>query len=156
MNMHSTPAPAALLAGFSREQISSAIEVLIAVLDSADPDPDDEPNGDELDGNHGEDDFCLYNLPIGYPGCPVSDPEEDEDPSGGNVEDEPQLDHSENGLTPDYGLDQTTRIPDAIVIQADRVKTKPHRDRIRREHCDKLPWFDSIGRTYMLRGSHAG
>ncbi len=44
-----------------------------------DGDPDLEPNGDELDGTSGEDDFIDHNASWqGHPGCPVSDPPEDD------------------------------------------------------------------------------
>lgn len=38
----------------SRDQLASAIETMIAVLDAIDGDPDVEPNGDELDGDVSE------------------------------------------------------------------------------------------------------
>lgn len=71
------PAPAVMriLSFFNREELGHAIEVLIALLDVWDGDPDLEPNGDELDGSMGEDDFCIHNTGSDYAaGCPVSDP----------------------------------------------------------------------------------
>ena len=63
----------------SRHELEGVVELLIDRLDEIDPDPDLEPNGDELDGSSAEDDyqpgsegvFCL-------PGCPISDPPEDD------------------------------------------------------------------------------
>ena len=49
-------------------------------LDELDGDPDLELNGDELDGSLGEDDFHSPSTsPWTGPGCPISDPGEDED-----------------------------------------------------------------------------
>lgn len=50
-------------------------------MDADDGNPDVELNGDELDGNGGEDDFVSWGVGIsgyGGPGCPISDPGEDE------------------------------------------------------------------------------
>jgi hypothetical protein len=69
------PPPAAVtrvLATFDRNQLEGFIAVAIDLLDLADGDPDLEPNGDELDGSLGEDDFHAQ---FGFgPGCPVADP----------------------------------------------------------------------------------
>lgn len=68
-------AESALANPLSRQAIENAIETLVALLDTADPDPDVELNGDELDGNNSEDDFIDHEG-HGLPGCPVSDPGE--------------------------------------------------------------------------------
>lgn len=44
-----------------------------------DGDSDLELNGDEADGSLGEDDFHMHNDCMRYPGCPCSDPTEDDD-----------------------------------------------------------------------------
>ncbi len=52
---------------------------MIEALDTMDGDTDVEANGDELDGSLGEDDFHGHGTtPWTGPGCPVSDPGEDE------------------------------------------------------------------------------
>lgn len=52
-------------------------DLLIAELDALQGDVDLEPNGDELDSNSAEDDFCDHNTPhhLQGPGCPLSDPD---------------------------------------------------------------------------------
>jgi hypothetical protein len=64
------PKVARALAGFDREQLGTAIEVMIAMLDAADPDPDAEPVtwSEEVLGR--EDDESL------------NDDDEDDDPAG--------------------------------------------------------------------------
>lgn len=48
---------------------------LIALLDRTDGNPDTEPDGDEIDGNFAEDDFCEHaSTWLREPGCPISDP----------------------------------------------------------------------------------
>ena len=66
------PAALALLDRFNRDDLGHAIEVLVALLDVWDGDPDEE-NATDL-----EDDFALSGLAQGYasgrgPGCEVSD-----------------------------------------------------------------------------------
>ena len=47
-------------------------------MDQLDGDNDLELNGDELDGHLGEDEFLYHGANwIGYPGCPIADPGED-------------------------------------------------------------------------------
>lgn len=66
-----------------RAEIEACIANLVAILDAADGDPDLGPDGDELDGLMAEDDFCPQNADwLRHPGCPISDPDEDDDPSG--------------------------------------------------------------------------
>jgi hypothetical protein len=66
------PKVARALAGFDRDQLGVAIEVMIAMLDAADGDPDAE------NGNDVEDEFALSPNALvsaeGTPGCPVADP----------------------------------------------------------------------------------
>lgn len=70
------PAVTRILAQFERPQLEGFISVAISLLDAIDGDPDEEVNGDELDGNPAEDEFMYHG---GYgPGCPVGDPGEDE------------------------------------------------------------------------------
>ncbi|WP_343343385.1 hypothetical protein WJT74_07700 [Sphingomicrobium sp. XHP0239] len=76
---HNTPNP---FVDFDRDTIASAVEVLIAVLDAIDGDPDAEnfdPDLEEDDpsGVHDEDgintsDPMMHRMPSG-PGCPLSD-----------------------------------------------------------------------------------
>lgn len=56
----------------------------------------------------------------------------------------------EEALTPDYGIDQTKPLPDAMVIASDRANMREHRNRIRRDRCDKLARQDYLGRTHAL------
>jgi len=87
-----------VLAAFDRNQLAGFIEVAIGLLDLADGDPDLEPNGDELDGTGGEDDFVDYEG--NGPGCPVSDP-------GGDPLDKGEMgDGPLYATLPVYGIDQ--------------------------------------------------
>jgi len=73
--------PAYLLA-LPRPALAILTERLIERMDELDGDPDLEPNGDELDGTGGEDDFAAALCNTGeysMPGCPISDPGEDVD-----------------------------------------------------------------------------
>lgn len=188
-------AVARALSGFNREQLGSAIEVLIALLDVADPEPD-------LEENDLEDSFVLspsaQHSGTGA-GCQISDPggtdedangdpawaewhtvpnstrragkllaldhedAEDDDPDTGvednplgidpeediGIEDQRELDEAENGRTPDWGIDQTHALPDAMVIASDQAGVAEHRKRIRATRCDS---FSRWGHThYRLR-----
>jgi hypothetical protein len=73
------PPVARILAQFDRERLSGFIEVAIGLLDVMEGDPDVEANGDELDGAPAEDDFWPHSNWKDAAGCPVSDPEEDDD-----------------------------------------------------------------------------
>jgi hypothetical protein len=125
------------LAEQGRPALESFIEAAIGVLDVIDGDPDFE------DATDAEDDFNLSKQAIGYtegvPGCPVAD-------SDYGIEDQPQ--DEESDLTPDYGIDQTTCLPDAMVIASDREASRPHLDRIRRVSCIPLyrRWYDGRAR----------
>ena len=52
------------------------IELLIEQIDRMEPDEDLEPDDDELDGTSAEDEEMPHNS--NGPGCPVSDPSEDD------------------------------------------------------------------------------
>lgn len=89
-----------VLSEHERAEIEFCIESLLTILDAADGDPDLGPNGDELDGSMAEDDFCLQNADwLGHPGCPISDPDEDDDPSGQCDEDGINTIFPHTGLT---------------------------------------------------------
>ncbi len=53
-------------------------------------------DGDELYFNAAEDDFCDHSGWKCEAGCPVADPGEDDDPGGGNIEDEGETAESED------------------------------------------------------------
>ncbi|MXO85237.1 hypothetical protein GRI38_04265 [Altererythrobacter aurantiacus] len=65
----------------SRSELADLCEHLIDRLDWMDPDPDLEPNGDELDGTMGEDEFCTHSVPgrLQGAGCPLADGIEESD-----------------------------------------------------------------------------
>jgi hypothetical protein len=111
---------------------AEAAEIILRRLDDTDGDPDLSPDGDELDGSLAEDDFSLQGTGLSGPGCPLSDPGEDDDPDA-----EHDGREEEYELTPDYGIDQTNQIPEAMVIASDRNAMRVHRDRIRRTRCDR-------------------
>jgi hypothetical protein len=68
--------PLTIFSTFDRGTIASAVEVLIAVLDTLDGDPDLEPDGDETDGNGAEDEPCAWFATCGSgPGCLTADPD---------------------------------------------------------------------------------
>lgn len=104
-----------------------------------DDEEDDAPEEDDPSGQCDEDGIntsAVQFQPSG-PGCEISDPG-GEDAYGEDAE-----------LTPDYGIDQTECLPAAIVIASDRQNMRPHRDRVRRDACDK---FTRWGETeYRLR-----
>ncbi len=110
MGLAFTPPPPAaisrILSTFSRDHLEGFIAVALDLLDLADGDPDfQQADGDELDFNAAEDDFCDHSGWKAEAGCPVSDPGEDDDPGGGNVDDEGEptygIEH------PAYGIDQS-------------------------------------------------
>ncbi|QZP08189.1 hypothetical protein [Caenibius sp. WL] len=116
---------------------SEAAEIILRRLDGIDGDPDLE------DATDAEDDFslspCAAESASGGLGCPIADPGGCE--HDGREEDEDRA--------PDYGIDQTKSLPDAMVITHDRNAMRAHRDRIRDEACDK---FTRHGVTdYRLR-----
>jgi hypothetical protein len=82
----------------SNRMLSTLAEFSVTLLDVLSHDPDREPNGDELDGANSEDEFMLHSLWQGGAGCPIADPPEEDDHSGGNVTDEPHDACLEDGL----------------------------------------------------------
>lgn len=67
----------------TRHELAAVTERLIDYLDQQDGDSDFEPNGDELDGSLGEDDFFPHSANwLGEPGCPISDPDAAVDDTG--------------------------------------------------------------------------
>lgn len=66
-----------LFAAFDKDDMELGAELLIAEMDARAGDPDLEPNGDELDHSAAEDDGDCYAFVPG-PGCPISDPGEDD------------------------------------------------------------------------------
>jgi len=116
---------------------SEAAEIILRRLDDIDGDPDLSPDGDELDGTAAEDDFYPHSNWRAEPGCPISDPDMAVDDEGcDDINDDRE---EEYPRTPDYGIDQTKQIPEAMVIASDRIGMRVHRDRIRRTRCDHTP-----------------
>ena len=63
-----------------RPALARLVQHAIDRMDDIDGDPDLELNGDEADGSLAEDDFHDQNANwMGYPGCPISDPGEDDE-----------------------------------------------------------------------------
>jgi hypothetical protein len=142
-----------VLATFDRAELEGFIAVAIDLLDLADPDPDIEPNGDEMDGSLAEDDFTSHNAgPLPGPGCPISDPDlsVDDKPC-----DEPFEDREpDEPLVPVFGVDQSAGPVDYKgLADADRRMMKPHVDRIRRESCDPIATSFWGAREWRLRDS---
>lgn len=72
----------ATIPSLPRPFLAKLTQRLIDRLDDLDGDTDIEPNGDELDGTGGEDDFADRTRMHGSwhgAGCPISDPPEDGD-----------------------------------------------------------------------------
>ena len=90
-----------LLYRLPRETLEALVERIIEYLDATDGDPDEEDNGDALDGTGGEDDFADYLLPHMAAGCPVSDPAE---------EDIPDEYSYQFARQPKFGIDQTVTV----------------------------------------------
>ncbi|MCK9543194.1 MAG: hypothetical protein M0R03_14330 [Novosphingobium sp.] len=117
----------ATFALFDRGTIASAVEVLVAVLDAMDGDTDIELNGDELDGSMGEDDFCAHNQGIWPgPGCPMSDPGEEDDPSG---------QHDEDGINTVFPVRDGPGCPLNDEDRDDPADRAGHKRRIWRTRC---------------------
>lgn len=69
----------AVIPSMPRPALARLVQQAIDRMDDLDGDPDLGPNGDELDGSMGEDDFHPQNADWrGYAGCPVADPAEDD------------------------------------------------------------------------------
>lgn len=60
-----------------RHALDRLVERAIDHMDASDGDPDLELNGDELDSSLNEEDFHSLHVADDYPGCPISDPGED-------------------------------------------------------------------------------
>lgn len=75
--MTSLRAALAIIPSLPRPVLDRLTQRCIDRLDEMDGDLDLGPNGDELDGTGGEDDFVSYMLVDNSPGCPLSDPGED-------------------------------------------------------------------------------
>lgn len=134
---------AALLANLDRSVIASAVEVLVNLLDVLDGDPDVEANGDELDGNGAEDDFCEHNTPLSLqgPGCPIADPDTAIDDSGC---DEDADREPEDGTYCSWPMDQR-EAPFGSTYGAHMALQKPHRARLRKTRCDAFTYGGTNG-----------
>ena len=137
----------------SRTVLEQFVAAAIDLLDFLDGNPDEEPTGDELDGNGAEDDFCSHNLPMPGPGCPLADPDTgiEDEPHDGIAED---LEEEEPDI-PAYGCDQT-KGPLPPQPATDLAIMQPHIDRIRRTRCDARtirPWGAPEFVEYRLRES---
>ena len=70
----------AVIPSLPRPALARLVQHAIDRMDDIDGDPDFGPDGDELDGSMAEDDFHPQNANwMGFPGCPLSDPAEDDD-----------------------------------------------------------------------------
>jgi hypothetical protein len=90
------------LSGFDRDQLGSAVEVLIALMDLADGDPDAEIEGDAK-GDQAWAEWSGYDEALSTFG---EEDDEDSDPDFG-VDDRGELDAIELGMVPLYGVDQS-------------------------------------------------
>lgn len=157
------PVLAEALAHLDKEQLGQAIEVMIAMLDATDGDPDveaDDRGGetiaivadDEAPPEDGEEDPDLeqtrdeddwFDHGANGPGCPLADPDSgiEDDPLGCDpeedfgAEEKGEEDPADWGITPDYGMDQTEPLPFGFTVSSDRDALRPHRNRIREESC---------------------
>lgn len=69
----------ALIPSLPRAHLERLVQQLVDRMDDADGDSDVEANGDELDGGNAEDDFGVLANWLHGPGCPISDPANDDD-----------------------------------------------------------------------------
>ena len=76
------PVVGRIFSRYGRENLEAFITAAIDLMDTLDGDPDFGPDGDELDGTGAEDDFFPQGNVAAAPGRPLSDPGEDDDPSG--------------------------------------------------------------------------
>jgi len=102
------PIALSIISSLPRHVLSRLVTRMIERLDDIDGDPDfQQTDGDELDFNAAEDDFCDHSGWKAEAGCPVADPGEEDDPGGGNVEDEGETAESEDsGHVGNYLTDQ--------------------------------------------------
>lgn len=69
----------AVIPSLPRPALARLVQRAVDRMDDLDGDPDLGPDGDELDGSMGEDDFYDQSADwMGHAGCPVSDPGEDD------------------------------------------------------------------------------
>ncbi len=73
--------PLNIFATFDRATLAKTVEVLVCVLDAMDPDPDLEPNGDELDGANEDDEDDDPDTGVDDVAC--DEPAMDLEPEGG-------------------------------------------------------------------------
>lgn len=104
-------------------------------------DEDDDPiegNGDELDGQPAEDEFCFHGSD--GPGCPIADPDcgIDDVPHDGGEDNE-----QESPIYPSYKVDQSAA--EAWFPCEGRELMRPHRDRVREIACER---YTSGGRQF--------
>ena len=117
MSMH-FPVPLALplpLLPMNRRAIEDQIELLIALLDATDGDPESEDDNEDCCPAWDDDArMCSlgrigYDSPLQDPDAEPDDDDEEDDWPGGNVDDEPQAAEGADyyRLLPTYGVDQT-------------------------------------------------
>lgn len=136
------PAVARILSRYDRDKLAAFVSVAIDLLDVLDGDADDEPCGDEQDGNFAEDDVAARFANMGQgPGCIVSDFDRAVDDSGCDEDFDAEPEYP---TVPDYGLNQDSP-PQQPELAADRANMRPHLERIRRSRCDRTRW------GYVLR-----
>lgn len=138
----------------------------VAIVSDPDLPPEEDEGDPDLEQTRDEDDWFDHGG--NGPGCPVSDPggageaEDDEEDDGDTgIEDDPlgcdpetdfgaeeigEDDPAEEGVTPDYGIDQTDPLPGGFTIGSDRDAMRSHRKRIRRDKC--LPVHRRWGDLY--------
>lgn len=133
------PALTAMLSRYDRAALEDIVSAAIEVMDLMDGDADLEPNGDELDGSMGEDDFCNHNAYMAGSGCPISDPDLAVD--DGPCDDVDQDREEETHLFPSYGVDQSQ--PEPPQWSDDRAVRREHLERIRRTRCRKTIYRNS-------------
>ena len=144
---------------FDRGTIASAVEVLMAVLDTIDSDPDLEETGDdELTGDEADTGWTEYHtrgrhkLALGM-SEPFADHEDDED-------DDPDtsVEDGSKGFDPeeDFGGEEAGEPEDySIEAFSDPDALRENRARIRRTRCDRIeyvsPWSHSPRVEFRLK-----
>lgn len=136
------PAVARILSRFDRGKLAAFVTVAIDLLDTLDGDADDEPGGDEEDGDFAEDEPAarFAQMRTG-PGCLYSDDDSAIDDAGCDEDSDAE---EEEPVMPSYGLDQTAGA-EPWDPTLDRANMRPHLERIRRTRCDRTRW------GYVLR-----
>ena len=136
------PTLAALLTvipSLSRPELGRLVHRMIEHMDEMEGDTDLEPNGDELDGSMGEDDFCDHSTFMAGPGCSISDPDQAVDDAA--CDDLDQDREEESHLFPSYGADQSE--PEPPQWSDNRAVRREHVQRIRRTRCRKTIYRNS-------------